>query len=321
MVEHLADELVQRHGRLVDGVFRVAWDALWDDAAQNHEDRCTANEVDPALLDSVGEAWTERLASSFEPALRTLTTPEFRLVAEGPRQELRPLLRVLSEARTRVLHLLPGIAVAPSYRLPVVALGNPFRLDRYVTPLLPEDGPDLPLAGVFVSDGLPHLVVGAHRGNTFDTVLHHELTHAYVSHIRLPVWLNEGIATSIERAVDLHSQPMTEEEFDAHVAHWNATAIQRFWSGSCWNGSDEEVSFAYGLARMLVIPLMEHAEPFARFANAATWEDGGEAAAHAVYGRSLGDLPAALLGAGDWAPRPDAWNRDADADDAVENGA
>ena len=62
--------------------------------------------------------------------------------------------------------------------------------------------------------------------------LAHELMHNCVVHLRLPVWLNEGLAVVFDRTVAQGRQPILDADLrDRHLAFWNPEKIQKFWAG------------------------------------------------------------------------------------------
>lgn len=71
---------------------------------------------------------------------------------------------------------------------------------------------------------------------------------------------------------------------------------------------DDGQPLSYELAQVLVSLAARDYEALRRFCTEARREDGGDAAAGECPGHTLGELAAAVLGPGDWAPRPQAWS-------------
>jgi len=93
-----------------------------------------------------------------------------------------------------------------------------------------------------------------------------------------------------------------------HAAWWDATTIQAFWSGAAFHTANDGVDLAYDLARTITaLAAREDDIAFRAFAAAATREDAGARAADDTLGYPLAHLVEAVLGEGDWAPRPQAW--------------
>jgi hypothetical protein len=70
---------------------------------------------------------------------------------------------------------------------------------------------------------------------------------------------------------------------------------------------DEGGDLAGSLSSVLVHLLSENAERFRAFVNRASYEDAGQEAAVAVYGRGLETFLEGFLGPDDWKPRPEAF--------------
>lgn len=92
-----------------------------------------------------------------------------------------------------------------------------------------------------------------------------------------------------------------------HSAFWNAQTIQELWSGKSFLCADDGNMLSDDLACQLTTLLSQEHASFARFANAADMDDGGQAAAQTHFGISLGLAAEKLLGSGDWQPNPAEW--------------
>lgn len=148
-----------------------------------------------------------------------------------------------------------------------------------------------------------------------EPVIAHELTHACLSHLPIPAWLNEGIAVNTEHR--LH--PPARADFtprqmhERHRGFWGAAEIQEFWSGRSFLRPDEGNELSYDLARIIVSQFAADWGSFRAFAQAARIEDGAAAAAGEHLGVGLGDVVSALLEkppSPQWAPAPGAWQGD-----------
>lgn len=302
----LADELVHRHGRVVDGVFQVDWNGLWTD----HAERFDRDDVDNGVYEAIGRAWLRRLGPTLGEHGQLSEASGFLVLGSSRVDAQHPAVRFARYGTDLVLRALQGIALAHPTPLPLLVFERRGELYDYVSHLFPEEGEFGGIAGLFMRTGYPHVVVHGIDGMERDRVMIHELTHAHLVHLPIPLWLNEGLATTIEAQVVGPPFEMSAELANEHRAFWNDETIQEFWQGTAFFRPDEGQRLAYHLAQSCLVPLADDQEAFRRFANAATWDDAGEAAANEVYGRSLGDLPAALLGPGDWAPRPESWTHD-----------
>jgi hypothetical protein len=77
------------------------------------------------------------------------------------------------------------------------------------------------------------------------------MTHAFVTHLPIPAWLNEGLAVNMEiafgRVADSHKL------IELHARHrkfWTPELIQDYWSGRSWRRADEGNELSYDLGRL-----------------------------------------------------------------------
>jgi hypothetical protein len=174
---------------------------------------------------------------------------------------------------------------------------------RYISYFYPEEGQFAASGGIFLSRGYCHSAYPPQRDYTAPLV--HELTHLSLVGLRVPTWLNEGLAVTTEFAVSgIKAIPLTREEFEKHREYWNKISIQNFWSGKSFSQPDQGSELSYSLAEVLVGNISEeHPQTFHAFVQSAKLGDGGEAAAREYLEISLGDVAAAFLGDGEWAPK------------------
>lgn len=86
--------------------------------------------------------------------------------------------------------------------------------------------------------------------SAIEPTIAHELTHYLLQHLPIPAWLNEGIAVNTEHRLSPPGRPLytPDEMHEKHLAFWDETTIQEFWSGKSWRRPDEGNSLSYDLA-------------------------------------------------------------------------
>jgi hypothetical protein len=141
-----------------------------------------------------------------------------------------------------------------------------------------------------------------------EPIIVHELTHACLSHLQLPRWLDEGLAVNTEfRLCRVPHPEFTPAEMRAmHREFWNADTIQEFWSGDAFYRPDNGNRLSYDLAQGLVQQLGSDWATFRAFALAARYEDAGAASAQEHFKIDLGEHVKSIMQLGDdvsWAPR------------------
>ena len=149
---------------------------------------------------------------------------------------------------------------------------------------------------------------------TVHRILAHELTHAALSHLRLPQWIEEGLAQIAEHDVTGEGLSFDFRRVRKQKEHWRTCGLNLFWSGEAFHSSDESQEFGYQFAEILVRLLLEDFRPrwfgfdqrplesLMAFLKSARQEDAGQAAAQEHLGMTLGQLAARSLGPGSWEP-------------------
>lgn len=306
---------LEAHLDRTDGLPRVDWNAVLqrirrDVPAEDRDAACRA-----AAREWLG-ATRETLGGSY----RVDESPNFLLLAAFPPKAARDLLEFVERTRHRVLtELLPGIAAAPGRgRHVAIVLDDIEAYYSYIAYFYPSEGEFAASGGLFVERpyghrgaGYGHFVVHAREVRHAERVVAHELTHNVLRHLRIPAWLNEGLATTVEAVVMGDAAfVVSKEDLDDHRCHWSDGVIQEFWSGAAVHRPDDGSRLTYDLARMAVRALSHDYPRFRSFVVSADARDAGEAAAVQTYGCGLGGLIERFLGPGDWAPQPDVWDED-----------
>src|SRR5262249_41508680 len=146
-----------------------------------------------------------------------------------------------------------------------------------------------------------------------ENTLAHELTHASLSHLSLPQWVEEGLAQMFEHDMTGRSLLLVNEEMAReHKRYWKKHNLDLFWRGEGFSRPDKGQRLSYQLAEMLLRLLCEDHRPrwfgldkgpqrrFFAFLCEADASDCGEAAAREHLRFGLGELAARFLGTGDW---------------------
>ena len=131
-----------------------------------------------------------------------------------------------------------------------------------------------------------------------------ELTHNCVVHLKLPTWLNEGLAQLFQRSLATVHRPLLDYDLkERHLAFWNAQNIQEFWSGTSFQRPGDSNELSYSLAEIMLTLLLEQRGDWSAFLKQAQWDDAGQTAALDCLGADLGEVMSTFLGEGDWRPR------------------
>lgn len=214
------------------------------------------------------------------------------------------LLKYLEQYRRRLMHILQGVCSDDGYgKYLVMVFSDNDRYYDYISYYGPQEGTFGMSSGSFMNHGYGHFVFPHQDLSQAEPVAAHEMTHAMLSHLNIPLWLDEGIAVNMEALLTGHaSVPLNRDFYAKHQAFWNSKTIQEFWSGASFYRADDGQTLSYQLARVLVSNLSEDSKLFAEFCNTAQAQDSGERALNTIFDLSLQDMLTNFLGAGDWRP-------------------
>ena len=290
---------------VVDGFPRPDWNAIYEIIHAGHQDTWEAG------WEKWSRRWLDGIASMLSDGYRVKESDNFRILSAQDDRYVELLSQFLERTLRRILTNLDGIAADEGYGKHIVLIFDeqePYY--QYKSYFYPDEGEFILSSGTFLNAGYGHFAFPFMEMFEAEATSAHELTHACLKHLPIPLWLNEGFAVTMENDI-CGSSPlqMENERFTEHASFWNAETIQEFWSGASFNRTDQGSDLSYELARFCLRALSHEYDVFASFANTASFEDGGEAAAIENFGGSLGGVIHQFFGDGDWSPNPRLWAR------------
>jgi hypothetical protein len=296
------------HMALYDGLPLLDWQAL------------------DAWASSMGDADLQRTAIALGKRawllhLRDALGPDFRLFESDDAFVLSSLEDVVAIAtaayvastRKRIQRVLAGIAHFEAHAKSILlVVDDEETYYAYVSSYYPDGGEFAFSGGMFVDAGCAHFLAKRADLAAIEPVIAHEMTHSALSHLKLPRWLDEGLAVNTERRLTGEPRsPYTIQEWKRkHRAFWGEAQIQEFWSGDSFFRTDDGNLLSYELARILVEQMGRNWEAFVHFASNAAREDSGAQAAAEFFQVDLGAYACALLEREPdrrWAPNPQVW--------------
>ena len=192
--------------------------------------------------------------------------------------------------------------------LPILVFADSYDYHDYLSGASP-DSEKIPSLGMCFRNAKDyvHVALAGYTWPELQKMIFHELTHACLSHLTLPLWLEEGVAQlAEEEAVPAWSRFSLEAAQAKELREfWCANGLREFWWESGFQAMDEIQSYSYQLAQVLFrLLLTDHRPKIADLLRHADAADAGDAAAREVLGISVDDLAAKFLGEGDWRPFP-----------------
>ena len=275
----------------------------WQKIAKLIGQRTTTTDEREAAWHHAALQWLDRLKDEIGAGCRLGESCHFLLVSAKSTASVRYFL---GQCEAALLHLRARLGEAawrwPHGKHAVVMFEDEDTYYRYISHFHADGGAYGTSSGMCLRrNGYCHTVLAPTKDAL--PVLVHELTHLCLTTRRLPLWLEEGLATSFERDLTGGGPSINKESIARQRIYWDRDSIQRFWTGESFRVGDER-ELSYGLAEHLVTLLAREFRVLGPFILAADREDAGQAAARLHLGLDLSDVAAAFLGEGDWQPRP-----------------
>jgi hypothetical protein len=302
-IEGLPEFSFADNATIASGLPYMNWDAVFAWLDQSADDNVKAAGWLAAernwllmMRDALGEGYVLR------------ETDDILLLSPQSDREAANTIAFMIRTHQRVARVLEELADSGDWGKDVLLL---MRSDedyyRYISHYYPEEGEFAFSGGMHIAAGCAHFACVADSLAVIESTIVHEMTHSALSHLGLPLWLDEGLAVNTEfRLAGSHSYGFSERELRSkHLAFWQAAEIQQFWSGESFARPDDGNMLSYDLARILVSSLARDWDAFKRFVAEADYADAGAASARKHFGASLGGMVAGLLERGQsaaWEP-------------------
>lgn len=268
-----------------------------------------------ALMDCK-RGWLLHLRDALGQGYELRESAHAAVLSTGGERFASTMLDFVERTRRRIAVTLEGLATfRADDREILIIFDDPETYYRYVSHAYPEDGEFAFSSGMFLHAGSPHFVTMQAEHQTVERVIAHEMTHASLAHLPIPLWLNEGLAVNVEDRLMGKLPKLFEpaEMRQKHLAFWSSDTIQEFWSGHSFGRPDDGCMLSYDLAQILVEILAGHWSQFRAFAAAASYQDAGTFAASEHMSLDLGESIAAIFeqsSAAGWRPDPQKWRGD-----------
>jgi len=287
-------------------------------AVQRWVQRIPDPHAQAAAWTSCETAWLEHLRAALGTGYALVVKDGVSLLSSLDAHVALATIAFVAKTRQRIVRILDGVAQPPEWGNNILVV---FDADesyyQYVAHYYPQAGEFAASGGMFIHDGCGHFVTVKADLRAIEPVIAHELTHACLSHLPIPAWLNEGLAVNTEHRLcpppsgAFGGRPSPQQMQLRHRKFWKSQEIQEFWSGKSFLRADEGNELSYDLARIMVSQFAGNWEQFRSFVVAAESADGGATAAQRHLGIDLGQIVCALLEQAfdaSFAPTPLTWS-------------
>ena len=277
-----------------------------------------SNQTDDALQEfytHVCRLWMNCLLEEFGPGYHLVESANFILISRASENVVCEALQFLERCYYRIRRGMPFLPDKLGYgKWPVLCLYDD-AFYRYLSDYIEdEEGSFASVGGVFLSRGYGHFALPSEDLHLYSQVLAHELSHALLTTLELPAWLDEAITMGVEeRLASGNAYFLDREMIRRHQDYWTEEAIQAFWAGTSFWFPDEGQELSYHLSRFLFRALYQggSVDPAAvgEFIKNAKREDAGYLAAKDVLDIDLAEVLSHLIGEGDWRPNRETIQR------------
>jgi hypothetical protein len=256
-----------------------------------------------AAWDEAVHQWMIRLRSDLGGDYQISESRRFFLLAPLDDEKRTKILEFSERTLTQIRERLQSAAWNPEHGKHVVLLfAEEDDYYQYISYFYHE-GAWSKNGGCLIHKDYAHIAV-PYDPLALRQTLAHELTHNCVVHLRLPRWLNEGLAKTFEHMVASRFRPLLDHDLrERHLAFWNEQNIQEFWAGVSWRKAGDSNELSYNLAEIMLQLLSERQGDWGAFVKQADWRDAGQTAALQCLDTDLGAVMGTFLGPGDWRPR------------------
>ena len=235
-----------------EGFSRPNWGAIRTFIQQrvSAEDRAAA-------WDFAARTWLHQLSRELGGEARVYDSPRFLCVSDLGSATTQTLLAYAESVLTAIRDRLRTAAWTGCRGRHVLLLfADQEDYYAYIS-FYHHDGLNPLTGGVFLGRGYAHVALPFVSARSAEHTIVHELVHNLLAHLRLPLWLNEGLAVVIERTTQRQPFLLDQDLVDRHTQHWNERSIQTFWAGTSFELPGDSNELSYRLAEVLVTLLSE----------------------------------------------------------------
>lgn len=276
---------------------RPNWDVIrnWVEQFVSEPDR-------PAAWGKIAEDWLATFNNALGDAYRIDQSERVLLFSPNDGEQTRSLLK-FAEMSIAIIQYALGDLACEQWLGPLVILIFA-DIDSYSSYVSPAD-PDVEFvrsAGVCFKHGYVHIAIRPMLQEDLRRILVHELTHACLSHLALPLWLEEGIT---QHAASEGQFALSSEDAADIRRYWHEHGLNSFWWGHGFHQFDESQHRSYQLSQILyLLILTDYRRRLPDFVRHVSADDAGESAARKYLGVGLADIATQFLGKGNWEPTP-----------------
>lgn len=281
---------------------------VWDNIADAIHERFSIDQLDEAWTEAARQ-WLGRLRDALPDGYGIHESQNFLLLSTFKPRQTKGILTKSEYALECILKFLPDVTRDEGDGKHVVLAFAEFEQYYDYLSYFGPDGESGSSGGCMIREDpaskdfwYGHIVLSKAENSYYWPVIYHELAHACLSHLFLPLWLEEGVVQLLEDSIAGGGSFMVNQEWiDEHLEFWSKNDIGLFWRGEGFflpnDGQKLSYHLAHWIARNLVL---ENRKQFVKFLLSADDRDWGEQAIRQTFDRSLDELIPQLIVPDNW---------------------
>lgn len=295
---------MKAHLSMSEDLPELAWDAVYDWLESTDDEALKAQ-----AWGKVEYAWLAHMREALGHDYRLTESDQTIVLSSLAPSTANAMLAFMERTHKRILQILDGVAQLPTWGKDIlIVFDDDDTYYRYASRYYPDAGEFAFSSGMHINSGCGHYITMKADLSSIEPVIAHEATHGCLSHLPLPLWLNEGLAVNMEaRLTGRRPGEWTPEQMHhKHLNFWGTKEVQQFWSGESFQRADDGNRLSYDLARILVEQFSTDWNSFKSFVLAAHARDAGAEAARVHLGTDLGAAVCSLMDEPSlpgWAPK------------------
>lgn len=251
----------------------------------------------------VARHWCSRLAEQFGGGSVVYESPNFLAILPDDPSRARRTLQFFEQKLHELRRLLGASALSKYFgKFMFVVPPTTDGFYAYYSDFT-DDGEHIQPAGVYLNRGYGHVLFPSYDEANHAATIVHELCHALLVHLPLPLWINEGVTQIAEFTLAGRTVAADDAKSRAHHrAFWTPERIAGFWDGRSFDIPGDSSALSYDLALRIISGLLQqNRRGIHELLARAEPHDAGFAASREVYGITPAEWLDDFLGPGAWA--------------------
>jgi len=278
--------IVQNYFIEAAGIRHIDWHRFFEYLSKNNLNLAAGGHE----WDQILKTWLRAAANDLGQNYQVFESENFCFLSGESASSSERILRFAEAALARIQEVLSDFQSGEKWKIVLILFENGDDYLNYLEIYRGGTTFSTSAGGIFLNHaGYQHIVLGPNEVPLVEQAVAHELTHYMLAPYEVPLWLDEGLAVTIERYLFGRDLLVSDEDYQRHQQLWTDENIEKFLDGQAF--SDFDPILTYGLAEILVRGLFDsNREAFVSFIKNATQADGGVAALQEHLGLDVRDL-------------------------------